>query len=371
MSAFFHVIPRIGGLAYLNMPKSACTSILLALSRMHSDPGVTPPSSDCDDGSHPVHGFQPPSSHLSYFFGRWPGDFPPLPTSLIRFTFVRNPYARFLSFYRSKIALGQEPGDFYRRLGIERGCPFDECVARITATDPADLEHHALPQSMILCDGGELRADFVGKIENFAQDWPVIQALSGFDVAMSKSNVTKRSQGPLYTETLRRAIYEYYRDDFELFGYAADSTELATSTAPASLPIYTRHHGSKTELAGLKQALESSTAEVVRLAAEFERDPEKRQAFFRHQGECFRELQQKRSFHSEQRIEQLLAENAGLRQSQRELERTTTALSDQMATLMPVADAWRAKNERYSRLWGKLSNRVRRVFPFPSRAQRP
>ena len=114
----FYIIPRTGGLAYLNMPKSACTSILHHLVDMRADTDPAPTAGLLEDGSDAVHGFSPPYAHLEYFFGRWPLDHPPIPSSFITFTFVRNPYARFYSFYKSKIKLGQTPGSYYRKFGI-------------------------------------------------------------------------------------------------------------------------------------------------------------------------------------------------------------------------------------------------------------
>jgi hypothetical protein len=105
----FYIIPKIGGLAYLNIAKSACSSILLALSQMRKEKKFTPPREKLPDGSQIIHGFYPQYSHINYFFRRWPTSFPPLPDTFIKFSFVRNPYDRFYSFYKSKIRDGQEP----------------------------------------------------------------------------------------------------------------------------------------------------------------------------------------------------------------------------------------------------------------------
>ena len=117
----FYIIPRIGGLAYLNNSKAACSSVLFALSQMRKRNDFEPPKDLLPDGSHPIHGYHPKYTHTEYFFRRWPSTFPPLPDSFIKFSFVRNPYARFYSFYRSKIMLGQRPGAHYERFGLKKG----------------------------------------------------------------------------------------------------------------------------------------------------------------------------------------------------------------------------------------------------------
>ena len=114
----FYIIPRIGGIAYLNMAKSACGSVNIALSQMRNDDNFTPPRKKLVDGSSPIHGFDPPYAHIEYFFKRWPLNLPPLPDSFITFTFVRNPYDRILSFYRSKIVNMQSPGQYYEKLSL-------------------------------------------------------------------------------------------------------------------------------------------------------------------------------------------------------------------------------------------------------------
>lgn len=334
--ANFYLIPRIGGLAYLNLPKAACTSILLALSKMRTEEGFAPPQHPSDGSSHPIHGFQPASDHLAYFFARWPHDWPPLPASLVRFSFVRNPFDRLLSFYKSKIEQGQSPVDFYRRFAIKPGCSFADCVTRLVAIDPAELEHHAAPQSLILCDGNEMRVDFVGKVEQFAADWRVIQRLSGFDIDLGTSNSTRRLERPVYTEPLRQAVYEYYRDDFQLFGYAADSVEQSKDELDLqSIPVFTGHHCSLATIDHLKQALAESGDRTRALAESFEQCPERRAKFFAYQHEIISELLNKRCFHTEQKIRQLEIDNAKLHDTVDRLSARLAALSTSVEEIKP------------------------------------
>jgi len=297
MPTTFYIIPRIGGIAYLNMPKSACTSILHYLSKMRLNGNFIPPSSPLDDGSDPIHGFAPPYAHLDYFFGRWTTDSPPIPSSFIKFSFVRNPYARFYSFYKSKILLGQTPGNHYKRIGIEKGCSFADCIRKITTVAPEELEHHAAPQSMIALDKDTLLADFVGKVENFSEDWSVIQRLTGYELDLKKYNVTKSSRQPVYTKELKERIYEYYRDDFELFDYNRDSVALLDgNSTDIKDDVYTAHRLSATKASELKERLSASGKITRLLAEEFHENPDKRKEYFATRDEQFRELLQKSIF---------------------------------------------------------------------------
>jgi hypothetical protein len=287
----FYIIPRLGRVAYLNNPKAACSSVLLALSQMRQERNFLPPHELLPDGSHPIHGFLPEHAHLEYFFRRWPLGYPPLPDSLVKFSFVRNPYARFYSFYKSKILVGQTPGNYYEKFGIEMGCSFEKCVRIITSLDPRELEHHAAPQSMLLYDDGSLHVDFVGKVENFSEDWAVINNLVGSDVYLDHLNRMDTFSVPVYSAEAQERIYDYYQEDFVLFDYAKDSVRLTGESGenPAEA-VYAKHHLPDGTIELLRQKIFISNEKIRRLAAEFEQDKEKREEFFGHQGELFREL---------------------------------------------------------------------------------
>lgn len=300
----FYIIPRIGGLAYLNNPKAACSSVLLALSRMRLDRGFAPPDELLPDGSHPIHGFHPAYAHMEYFFCRWPLSFPALPASFIRFSFVRNPYDRFYSFYKSKVVRGQSPIQFYEKFGLRKGCSFEECVEIVTSLAPEELEHHSIPQTMLLCEDGRLLADFIGKVEELDRDWQVIAALTGFDVRLERVNVTGIPAEPVYSAETQERIYTYYRNDFKLFGYEKDSTPLIGAVPGSSgRPLFEEQDLDAGIIAGLQGELAASNERIRQLAGEFEQDAGRREEYFRKQGEFFRELLLKTIFFNEENLQ--------------------------------------------------------------------
>lgn len=277
------------------MSKVACSSILLALSQMRRDTNFVLPTARLEDGSASVHAFQDAYTQAEFFLHRWPVAWPPLPKSLIKFTFTRNPYARFRSFYKSKILGQQLPGPYYRRFGITAETSFEECVASITSVDPADLEHHSAPQSLIAFNGDELLVDFVGKLETIDRDWTVIQALTGYDIQLDHTNAFDDSEG-IYTASTAQRIYEYYRDDFELFGYSESDVTLVgngqsvtTETEP-----YKTHLVDIIRAPRLKARIESTSAAVAEKAASFRATPGIRDEFYASQQEMANELILKR-----------------------------------------------------------------------------
>ncbi|HBI14264.1 MAG TPA: hypothetical protein DDY20_01895 [Desulfobulbaceae bacterium] len=293
----FFIIPRIGRVAYLNNPKAACSSVLVALSQMRLGRNFQPPQELLPDGSHPIHGFHPDEhAHLVYFFGRWPLNLPPLSADLVRFTFVRNPYARFYSFYKSKILAGQAPGQYYERFGIRQGCSFDECVRIISSLDPRELEHHAAPQSMLMSDGKALHVDFVGKVEEFSRDWQVVNDLTGCNFHLDHLNRTDSAGNSVYSARNKELVYSYFRDDFLLFGYEKDSVLAAAGGGREEFDelSYAGHHLSSAAIDRIRQQLLLSNERIRILASEFAENSIKRDEFFGSGEEVFRELLLKR-----------------------------------------------------------------------------
>ena len=285
----YYVLPRCGRLAYLNIPKSACTSVLRALSELRESVDFHPPQHPLPDGSDAIHGFHPPDSHLDYFFSRWPLDYPALPAAFLRFTFVRDPYTRLYSFYKSKIVMGQNPGGYYTRLGINQGCSFEECVRRITEVNPDELEHHAAPQASILVRNGELTADFVGHVEKLSSDWEVICQLAGRSMTIGQHNRTASSDASPYTPELKAMVRAYYHDDFILFGY---DTEMATPDLSGE--VFNDHRLPQEQAQELRKLIQKRTDDVRAMAARFAAKPAARDEWLSGQQEHYRELLLKR-----------------------------------------------------------------------------
>ncbi len=137
------------------------------------------------------------------------------------FTFVRNPYKRFYSFYKNWIVNPPKTRvlEVYAKHGVYANMPFDECVRRITKIkDSSDLEHHAAPMHEFLFHKGALKLNFVGKLENLDTDWVVIQKYCGTDKPLMSRNKKPSSASP-YNEETRERVYRFYQQDFELLDY--------------------------------------------------------------------------------------------------------------------------------------------------------
>lgn len=157
----------------------------------------------------------------------------------LRFSFVRNPYARVVSCWADKFAgkplIG---GDFFvdaylairqeidtdLPAGADRMLSFAEFVIFAAATAKARHDMHLQLQHDILNMPG-IALGLIGKVETFDADFgPVLDFLDASDevrreaaVAINKSH---HDDWPVYyTRELADRIYRAYERDFDAFGY--------------------------------------------------------------------------------------------------------------------------------------------------------
>jgi hypothetical protein len=152
---------------------------------------------------------------------------------VLRFAFVRNPYDRMLSAWKSKILRND---DQYERLQASvraaysyppaTTVSFGDLVRHVATDGPFDA--HWERQVDVLA-WGRITYDEIGRFENFAADFNAILTRldAPSDVLELAAQVTNpTSELPMaaaYDSELAAIVYDYYRDDFETFGYARDS----------------------------------------------------------------------------------------------------------------------------------------------------
>ena len=150
-----------------------------------------------------------------------------------KFTFVRNPYDRLLSAWKSKIdnpdkGPGKGDGNRQRRKINKKGerVSFEEFVNLLyeRRDGSSSFDKHWAPQHCLLLLGF-IKYDFVGKIENFNEDFGfVLRKINAkpeiIEQISAKINQTPKTQlSDYYTDDLKNKVYKIYKKDFELFGY--------------------------------------------------------------------------------------------------------------------------------------------------------
>jgi hypothetical protein len=206
---------RRQGVAYLQVPKVACTSFKYAIAILNR-PELRP---ELEAKPKAIHARKEWNDMLV------PGD--RALQKLFRFTFVRNPVDRFLSFYQNKIwrpprgsLLPEiEAGGFVMKMSIT------EVLDIVERTRPEKLDPHVALQSWVVFDGTKPLVDFIGKIESMAADLERLKAATGVTFELPHLNRSDRSVDPApepnQAELAR--IARFLADDFVKLDYAMPS----------------------------------------------------------------------------------------------------------------------------------------------------
>lgn len=217
-------------LLYVVVPKAASTRIRHTLARIAGRRILSLKPSRRRKFSGP-HG--PRSMTKSSFFH--------LATSpeTLRFSFVRDPYARAVSCWADKfrgkpLVAGDRFIDIYlaRRqdiapelpAGPDRTLTFAEFVAFLAAVATSRCDIHFQTQDDILSMPG-IALDFVGKVETFAQDFArVLEHLGASETLRHEATLPMNEShhdhwASYYTHELADRIYRAYECDFDRFAY--------------------------------------------------------------------------------------------------------------------------------------------------------
>ena len=162
-----------------------------------------------------------------------------------KFGFVRNPWARIVSCYQSKIARNRNINGtlknwclFYLLRGsansarnraaalpmLDASLSFEQFVEAVTKIPDDCADKHFRSQYRFLCDAnGELQIDYLGHLETFNDDFPAVAGQIGITVEEPKDRVRKRKRRGSYKDFYTRETWEMvaqrYRRDIELLGY--------------------------------------------------------------------------------------------------------------------------------------------------------
>ncbi len=153
-----------------------------------------------------------------------------------KFTFVRNPFARFVSCYESKyhadrkfVGRTKDVLDFDEYLGgyMKEDKGFAHFVGQVVSIPDRFADRHFRSQYRLLTGKGKKPAfDFIGKMENLQEEYRPIQEKYGFDPIKTYNRVEYGDWRDYYTAELARKVYRKYKKDVEFFGYGQDYRDL-------------------------------------------------------------------------------------------------------------------------------------------------
>ena len=190
---------RPSHVAYLRINKNACSSLARFVAELHGP--VKDPLWD--------------ESNFDLVTKDWQEV-----NGLFTFTFVRNPYRRFHSFYKNWIVdpPHEKVLEHYRPMGLYKNMPLQECIRKVVKIKKKKLEAHLRPQHEFVFYGNRLNVKFIGKVEEMDKDMPLIQRMAGVEGDLAHSNKTNASELS-FPEKEKSQLFRYYQQDFEIFNY--------------------------------------------------------------------------------------------------------------------------------------------------------
>jgi hypothetical protein len=157
----------------------------------------------------------------------------------LRFSFVRNPYSRLVSAWKSKLAW-DDPQYDYLRASIREACDypvvdgqragpiaFRDAVECLLGKPAAFDDHWSRQVDLLVAD--VIPYHIVGRFESFGQDFhAILRRLHApaevIDIASQVFNPTRpMALGAVFDPPLAGRVYSHYIADFETFGYHGDS----------------------------------------------------------------------------------------------------------------------------------------------------
>lgn len=137
----------------------------------------------------------------------------PIFKEYFKFGFVRNPWDWQVSSYHFMRQGWKVPKHYHTKLKSFREYIEWRC-----------LRDRKLQYDFLAGSNGEIGVDFVGKLENFNQDWKKICEHIEIDVSVGKQKTSKHDDYRLYYDDYTKdMVHRYFRKDIDFFNYEFDN----------------------------------------------------------------------------------------------------------------------------------------------------
>lgn len=204
-------------IAYLQLLKCGCSSFAYLVASLKTQYIVQPLWRE-ENFRHHFDQVTPDEGELAEYF---------------TFTFVRHPLTRFCSFYLNWVVDPPHDGilGHYKKFGLYENMPFADCVKSFVAIEDLSLlEAHTMPMYRTVFRQSSSRVKFIGKLENVEIDFDFVRQACGINRNIPHRNRTGVSGSEKKTLGIESAevealLYQYYRRDYELFGYPPGGAE--------------------------------------------------------------------------------------------------------------------------------------------------
>ena len=209
-----HVILKDYQVAYLSIPKVACSSIKYALAGLIFGRELDPFGQD-----------KTLRIHEDVFIGRSLKSIARKYDDYFKFTFVRNPWDRLVSCYNDKILNPDRRTPKMIHQGFEAGMTFAAFIERVCHVPDEEADEHICSQIGRIAYQGRCLPDFVGRFETLTEDWQQLRTILAprLDRALPDLPcVNKMPHLPYqryYDRRLKNMVQERYKYDIEWFNY--------------------------------------------------------------------------------------------------------------------------------------------------------
>ncbi|MEM9411991.1 MAG: sulfotransferase family 2 domain-containing protein [Planctomycetota bacterium] len=204
MYPVFDVLPE-KRIAYLVLRKCGCSSIRLALSKLRNQVSTE----NCQLKIHSEN------EHLSVRADQFLDHH-----DWFKFTVVRDPIKRFLSFFSSKILdqniFGNHTFLNFDRFGFVPNMSMDQ-VIDVLVECKFETEPHLVPQTDTI-SASQVEFDWIGKLEQIAETTVQLRNLTGVDFEFEQVN-SARLQSWLPTKSQFERLADFYQQDIVTFDY--------------------------------------------------------------------------------------------------------------------------------------------------------
>jgi len=143
--------------------------------------------------------------------------------SYYKFSFVRNPWDRLVSTYFFLKADGITKKDkLWSENNLGKYNDFNVFVSEwLTEENISNSLHFQHQHSFLENEKGEIKIDFIGRVENIEEDFETIVARLNINRSLKNTNKSKRKKDykQYYNEESKAVVAKVYHKDIELFNY--------------------------------------------------------------------------------------------------------------------------------------------------------
>ena len=209
-------------LAYVRIPKAACSTIRSVL-MFYNDPQLYAEKIEYFAGSN--YEFHHAENVVE--------ETTEPPADCLRFTVVRHPYDRFLSYYHNLMkdlaeseVSAEKLAETNERLGgfgFRIGMTFNDYCEAVFSRPHRIQNPHVRRQVDIILGGGTFAVDFIGRLETFNTDMERLAGMCGQESPplrnLNKSSNTGWKNSDLITPEVREKLSAFYDQDLAFLGY--------------------------------------------------------------------------------------------------------------------------------------------------------